>query len=393
MEILLKFKYMRTQKDKTVLKHIGVLIVITAMVLSFVSCDKDEDYGIPRITNVRLTDPAQANVPLSEGELGQMVVIQGENLGSAQQVFFNSEEAFVLPTMITDRNIIVNVPSAFPLEITDQIRVITKGGEATYNFMINIPKPLAQRLPLEWVPEGQQLTILGSYFYNVESVSFTGGATTTNFTVENPETLHVIVPADAQSGPVTITAVAGSGTTRQWFRDNRGMMVDFSAEYPLCWGGDAYVVNASNIPANVPVKPISGNFFYIKKDFPDGSWWIQETVIAYCGGVTVTGAKSDYAVAFEMWVGQKWDKNWLEFEMFGSGSTAPVYYEWRGYNEIGGEAKALENTGWITVHIPLSNMQALTGNTFRLGRLGSFKAQHAATVEMAFDNLRLVPLK
>lgn len=383
---------MRHQKDITILKDIGVLLILTAMVLSFVSCEKDEDYGVPRITNVRVTDPAQANVPLSEGALGQMVVIQGENLASTYKVYFNSEEAFVLPTMITDRNIIVSIPSAFPIEITDQIRVVTKGGEATFGFPVNIPGPVIERIPLEWVPEGQPLTIQGAYFYNVESITFTGGVIVNTFTIVNPETLQVVVPPDVEPGPVTITAVAGTATSRQWFRDNRGLMVDFSAQYPICWGGDAFVVNASSIPASVPVKPINGNFYYIKQDYPAGSWWIQETVIAYCGDVTVTGAKSDYAIAFEMWVGEKWDKNWLEFEMFGSGSTAPVYYEWKGYNELGGEAKALEKTGWITVHIPLSNIAALSGNTFRLGRLGSFKAEQAATIEFAFDNLRLVPL-
>jgi hypothetical protein len=365
-----------------------VFTIISASSFILTSCESEEDFGTPRITSIRTTNPETANSGINQGNLGQMVVIQGENLESTQKVMFNNVEAFVNPAYVTNTNIILRVPSEFPSEINDMLTVVTKGGEATYNFPIDIPAPEAVDFPLEWVPEGGILTIKGQFFYNIESIEFTGGTSTTTFTVVNPQTIEVVVPADASSGPVQVHAVAGTGTTKAWFRDNRNMMVDFDA-YPICWGGDAFVVNASDIPSHVPVEPINGNFYYIKQDYAAQSWWIQETVVAYCGDITVPAPKSNYALAFEMWVGEKWDKNWFEIEMIGD---ATIYYEWRGYEVLGGDSKTLEDTGWFTVKIPLENMTALTGNTLKMGRFGSYKAQHEDTIEFAFDNFRFVPL-
>jgi hypothetical protein len=381
---------MKSMKNKTAYSQLRlglITLMLTGLVLTMPSCDKEEDYGVPQITNVRVTDPAQANVSLTEGALGQMVVIQGNNLKSTQQVFFNNLESFVNPSLVTDNNIIVRIPGDFPTEITNTIKVVTLGGETSYDFRVDIPLPVANDFPLEYVPEGGTLVIRGLYFYNVESIEFAGDVTTTNFVVDNPQQISVSVPAGAQSGPVKVHAVAGTATSKAHFRDNRNMMVNFD-DKPICWGGDAFVVNADNIPAHVPVTPISGNFYYLKQDYAAGSWWIQETVIAYCGDIAIAPPKSDWMLAFEMWVGDVWDANWFEIEMIGSST---IYYEWRGYNTLGGEAKKLSNTGWMTVKIPIADMTALSGDTFKLSRWGSYKAQNADTFEFAFDNFRFVP--
>lgn len=367
------------------------LIISVAFVVafSFSSCEKEETYGTPRITNVRLPDPETAGQSLAGGNLGQMIVIQGENLSSTQQVMFNNIEAFFNPTLVTDNNIIVTIPGAFPSEINDLITVTTAGGVATYGFAINIPSPIAEKLPLEWVSEGGILTIMGSYFYNVESVEFTGGVSTTSFTVVSPEKIEVVVPPDAAEGPVKVHAVAGTGTTREWFRDSRYMMIDYM-EHPVCWGGEGHVIDVTDMPAGMPVDPVNGNFLYVKNSYGDGSWWIQETVAAYCGDLEVTGLKSDWALTFEMWVGEAWDSNWFEIIMIGDGNAAE--FDWLGFETLGGEDKVLKDTGWMTVKIPLSAMGSLSGSNFKLDRFGSYKAEFEDTIEFAFDNFRFSPL-
>lgn len=381
-------KFMHQYK-KSILQ-IGVFSLILLVIpLVFTACEKDEDYGTPRITNVRLPDPEMANQPLTGGNLGQMIVIQGENLLSTQHVFFNNVEAFFNPALVTDNNIIVTIPDDFPTEINNLITVITRGGQATFEFPIDIPSPIATSMPLEWVAEGGTLTIIGNYFYNVEGIEFTGGATTTAFTIVSPTRIEVVVPADAGVGPVTVHAVAGSGTTKAWFRDNRNMLIDYM-DHPVCWGGEGHVIDASDIPADVPVEPVNGNFLYVKQDYANDSWWIQETVAAYCGDVSVTGNKADFALAFEMWVGEAWDKNWFEIIMIGDESGGD--YEWRGWQTHGGEDQVLKDTGWMTIKIPLSAFANLSGSTFKLDRFGSYKAQFEDSIEFAFDNFRLVPI-
>jgi hypothetical protein len=367
-------------------KYSGHLMLLAIALLAGVlnSCDKEEDYGIPEITNIRVTDPDLADVTLTEAGLGRMIVIQGRNLASVTNIFFNDVEAFFIPTLVTNSNIIVTIPNEFPSEITNKIRVITLGGETSYDFVINIPAPVINNFPLEWVNEGEVLTIRGQYFHSIESVVFTGGAEGTVANV-SPNILQVVVPAGAESGPVTVTALAGSGVSKAWFRDNRNMYIDFM-ENGLCWGGDANIIDAANIPAGVPVQPINGNFFYIKKDFAAGTWWIQETVLAYCGGLWVAGEPDKLALAFEMWVGEKWDKNWFEIIMEPGWKT----WDWHGYITHGGDEEALSRTGWMTVKIPLSDM-GVTGESFQYQWL-SFKAQQETTLEVAFDNIRIVPI-
>jgi hypothetical protein len=369
----------------TRLMSIFLLVAFAGSSLFFTSCEKEEDYGTPRITNIRTTNPDASNVKLDDGNMGQMVVIQGENLASTQRVIFNNVEAFVNPAYVTNTNIILRIPNDFPTEINDRILLVTLGGEATYNFKVNIPAPAPVDFPLEWVNEGDVLVIRGAYFYNIESIEFPGGVTTTAFTVVNPQRIEVVVPADVLQGPVKVRGVAGTGTTKAWFRDKRYMLIDYG-EYWNCWGGEGHVVDAKNIPANVPVKPINGNFLYVKKDYVADSWWIQETVAAYCQNVSVPAPKSNWAFTFEMWVGEKWDKNWFEI-IFTSGS-----YDWHGYEKLGGAAKSLERTGWMTVKIPLADIPNLTGDSFKLDRFGSFKAQKAMKAEFAFDNFRFTPL-
>ena len=361
-----------------------LLLLLLAVMACFFSCEKEEDYGIPEITNIRVTDPELADVSLSEGNLGQMIVIQGRNLGSVMHIFFNDIEAFFIPTLVTDNNIIVTIPNDFPTEISNKITVVTMGGEAVYNFTINIPAPVVNDFPLEWVNEGDVLTIRGQYFHNIESVVFTGGAEGTIVNV-SPTEIEITVPAGAETGPVTVNAVAGSGVSRAWFRDNRNMFIDFG-EHFLCWGGNNYVVDAGNIPANITVVPINGNFYYIKKDYAGGTWWIEETVLAYCGDLWVNGDPSGLALAFEMWVGEKWDKNWFEIIVEPGWTT----WNWHGYETHGGDDKSLSRTGWMTVKIPLSDM-GVTGNSFQYQWM-SFKAEQDCTIEFAFDNIRIVPL-
>ena len=361
-----------------------LLAMMTAMACVISSCEKDPDHGIPEITNIRVTDPDLADVSLTEGNMGQMIVIQGKNLGSVIEIYFNNVEAFFIPTLVTDNNIIVSIPNDFPSEITNQIRVVTLGGEANYDFTINIPAPVVRDFPLEWVNVGDVLTIRGQYFYNIESVVFTGG---TEGTIANvtPNAMQVIVPEGAEGGPVTVNAIAGSGVSKAWFRDNRNMFIDFGENF-LCWGGNDYVVDANNIPANVPVEPINGNFYYIKKDYAGGTWWIQETVLAYCGGLWVSGDPAKLALAFEMWVGEKWDKNWFEIIV----EPGWTMWDWRGWETHGGDDKSLSRTGWMTVKIPLADM-GLSGDSFQYQWM-SFKAEQECTIEFAFDNIRIVPI-
>lgn len=360
----------------------GLPLLLFFGLLLFNSCEKEEDYGQPRITNIRITDPAKADSSLSGGDLGQLIVIQGENLGSVQHIYFNTEEASFNPTYVTNTNIIVPIPSEFPSEINDQVTVETKGGTATYEFAVDIPSPLISGTKTHYVPDGEEMVIDGNYFYNVESVIFPDNKEATIVSQE-PEKLTVIVPEGAGVGKIKVNAVAGEAESDFIFRDTTMVFVNFD-NYPICWGGGDYVVNPDTLTGDFPVEPISGNFYYLKNDYAAQTWWIEETVIAYCGGGYQVDNIADYVLRFEMWVGEEWNSNWFEIGMIEAG-----LYDWKGYE--GTEEGSLKNTGWMTVDVSLSNW-SFPSKTVNLERFGSYKAEVDATFEFAFDNFRLAKI-
>ena len=126
---------------KTTGRYCLILLLLGVIMPLNNACEKEEDYGIPKITGVRTTDPALANVQVDTAGLGQLIVIQGQNLASTQQIFFNSEEAFVNPIYVTDVNVIVRVPSGFPSMVNDTLRLITLGGETDF-FSLLQSQPL-----------------------------------------------------------------------------------------------------------------------------------------------------------------------------------------------------------------------------------------------------------
>lgn len=358
-----------------------VVVLVSMAGYMITSCEQEDEYGTPVVTKVRIVAKDSA---ITEGQLGQMIVIQGRNLSSTMHIYFNNVEAFFMPTYVTDKNIIVTIPGEFPTEINNKITIVTKGGQTTYDFPVLIPPPIADTIPLEYVPDGEILQIKGRYFVNLEKVVFPGDIEGTIVSYTD-KLINVKVPQGAQPGRIKVYAVAGMDSTDSWFRDNRNVFVNFD-DKPICWGGDAYVQDPETLPSDFPVKPISGKFYYMKNDYGDNQWWIQESVIAYCGDLQVEGNPADYDLRFEMWVGNtKFDKNWFEVGMAGVG-----FIEWKPYTSDFGSI-VYEKTGWITVSIPLDKWPGIAGNPFKLDRFGSWKSQVAMTFDFAFDNFRIVP--
>ena len=102
-------------------------------VLLGISCKKNDGpgYGVPTITRVTATLDSTG---IDSGSLAQWVTIFGANLSSAQSVSFN-DQAVVYKTMYaSDTSITVQIPRVIPQNITNTVKVVTKGGTATYNF-------------------------------------------------------------------------------------------------------------------------------------------------------------------------------------------------------------------------------------------------------------------
>ena len=80
--------------------------------LTLTACsDDDKEGGQPVIERVRLTDPEKADSAFTVGRLGQMILIEGHNLGHALNIYINNQDCYFNANYNTDTHIIMTIPS------------------------------------------------------------------------------------------------------------------------------------------------------------------------------------------------------------------------------------------------------------------------------------------
>lgn len=162
--------------------YVLALLAITSIVLTACS-DDDNGGGQPVIENIRVTDPTLADSTFTQATPGKMIVIQGRNLGGCQELYINDQKVAFNPNMNTNHSIITTIPTeeegnfkltALHPELASEIRVVTKGGVATYCFKVLAPVPSVERIAGRYPrKEGDKLTVYGQNFLDVERVYFT----------------------------------------------------------------------------------------------------------------------------------------------------------------------------------------------------------------------------
>lgn len=159
--------------------------------ICFTACsDDDENSGTPVITGVTTTTPGDDY--FTEADRGQMIVIEGQNLGGCKEVYINDQSVYLNPTLATSTHIIVTIPTDLKLCAEDQslrgeIRVVTTHGEAAYTFHIIAPEQWMTEYIVDRTADadgsmvavpGGNITIKGKNFYDLERVFLTTDTTT-----------------------------------------------------------------------------------------------------------------------------------------------------------------------------------------------------------------------
>tara|TARA_R110002020_G_scaffold276134_4_gene491416 strand:+ start:656 stop:1876 length:1221 start_codon:yes stop_codon:yes gene_type:complete len=266
------------------------------MVLVLGAC-KDEDeisVGPPMIERVRSTDPTAADSAFTSATLGSTLAILGNNFLGTQQVYLNDYPLGVNTAYVTNSAVIVTVGDSVPTVATDPnvsntLRLVNKAGEAVMEFQTLPPAPQILQVKNQYVKAGDDLTLLGRYFYFVDTVYFPGedvfvtsGFTTnaagSSLTVKVPENIDY---SEGQSIRV-VTKSGGSATNRntQIFA-GKGMVADFDTngalEWPWSWG---WGISGDMIQSSQPgITSLDGNFGGMNQAFPASYGWNNDKVI------------------------------------------------------------------------------------------------------------------
>lgn len=387
------------------------LLLLLAFVFSCTEEIKGPDVlaekdGAGVIKYVRVTDPAVSDSLLVGAFLGSLVAIVGDNLGDTRELWFNDQQALLNPTYITDKSIIVNVPTSVPAVVTDEIKLIfSDGSELTYPFKINVPAPEITGTKNEFVPDGETFIIQGDFFFEPLSVVFPGELEASVVSIDKTE-LQVTVPEGASPGPIKVTTNFGTQTSPFFFRDDRNTLLDFDNFVHETWTAR---IGSSEVPG---VSPISGSFAYFESE-SHGAWqWVNEMTMQYWaprgkGDVPISnGLVNDLVFKMEVNVPVEWSDVRMEIffspsaEDHGRDVPSTAMAWWQPWKE-----GPYTTDGWITLEIPLSDFvynkdDSDDNPTAKLESVSDLSnitimlfgpAEGSHPILIAFDNLRVVP--
>ncbi len=385
-------------------KYIFNIVIILLTVASFSACSDDDDKGgsggTPVVRYVRPCDVEISDSLLSGAYLGERITIIGENLRGVNKIYFNDQRAQLNPNFVTDNAIILSIPSGIPGEKQDLIKLYTNNDSCYYTFETKVPAPSPRSMTFEYVADGDIAYIQGLYFIHEDAnplkVTFTGGleGEVISYDINN---IAVKVPEGAQSGPVNITSVYGTGKSYFDFRDERNIFLDFDTTYPdggynHGWHGSKAGFSSENgvngqyviltgevtVDATGAVK-VSDDFFCFDR------WSYRETDKDFFDA----GNLDKYALKFEVNV-KDWSAGalqviftgpsevWMNWQETSNGGNANETWKWdetypRALWMPWTETGTYSSDGWITVTIPMSECKyGLNGATGKANTSGHY---------------------
>jgi hypothetical protein len=392
------------------------LCVAMICVLTQAGCKK-ENSGAPQITRIRAIAPAPNDSVLVKAAPGQVIVIQGANLATTSQVFFNGYPASFNSALLSDQNIVVTVPADMPFATLPQdklntIRIVTNYGELVYQFPIEPPAPIIMAMSNEYARAGEPIALAGNYLFYIDKVIFPGNIEVTNTQANNSGTLmELVMPAGVtQSGPLKIVNRYGTTTSRVLYNDTTtGMLCNFDNVNTLNnWANATLSNNSTDFPGN---KGTFVRFNFTDIPANDFVWYGGgrsincEVALPWVPVANIDEPLDNFALKFELYTKVPWTGGSLFILKDYSWNYLARYEPWT--------AGSINSNGWKTVVIPLtqfktkangkdgtgspaSNLKTLVGNA-GTGGVNMFiindNASVLAAIDIAIDNIRVIKVK
>ncbi len=396
----------------------SMLILVTILTgFFFQSCEKQDEMAMPEVIYVRKTDPAKSDSLVAHAFMGDNIAIIGKNLGNVDEIWFNDQKANLNPNLVTSTSIIVQVPEIIPATVTNKMTLINsdKVKKLEYEFGVDVPAPLVDRMVCEYVADGETAVIKGNYFVDDPAlplaVLFPGNVAGTIVSSTITE-IQVTVPAGVGPGQVQVKTLYGTTRSRFFFRDDRNIILNFD-DLTAAGGWRSGVIGNSN------PEPVDGNYVRFSGAMAGGagSTWNEDAFSFNLWPLAnerpdipvYTGDIKDGLIKFEVNVLAAWQSSALQMIFTPYTTTATNGYIadgtyprglWSPWKETG----TYQTDGWITVSFPLSDFiytfdgaecankltaDMISGLTFFVWNGGV--AGTDCNPHICIDNIRVVP--
>jgi len=402
---------------------ISVLLVVLCAGLILPACNDNPDAyvttaGKPKVDYIRIPDVLVSDSLLTHAFMGTTIALMGENLTSVKEVWFNDQKAILNISLITSTTLIVPVTNVIPTVVTNKIYLISGSGDTVkVNFTVDVPAPVLLSMKCEQVADGQIATINGDYFLTDPNIPleviFPGNIKATNIISIAKTQIQVEVPAGSQRGQINVKSLYGNGRSNFWFRDNRGMILDW--DNTNASGGWR-----SGVIANTNPTGINGNYVRFTGDLKGakGTSWNEDgfsfnlwgTANGRPSGDLFSTPPSTSVLKFEVNVDKAWSSCALQmiFTPWGTSGTNSYIGDatvprglWIPWKATG----TFKTDGWITVTIPLTDfVYNATGTKIDMASPGNFGGLTFfvysggvdgtdCSPDICIDNIRVVPAK
>jgi hypothetical protein len=409
---------------KSLTKIVFPVVALAALAL-LPACNDNPDAfeltdGVPVVHYVRIPDAVSADSLITSAFMGKTIALVGENLTSVKEIWFNDQKTVINTSLITPTALITSVPTVIPKVVTNKMYLITQNSDTVkVDFKVDVPAPLVSNMKCEFAADGEVAVIRGNYFLSVAdsenpNVIFTPNIKATEIVSYSLNEIQVKVPAGAQPGPVSVESRYGTTRSKFWFRDNRGMILDWD-NLNANGGWRSGVTSDSD-----PVAGITGKYVRFKGAMtadPSATW--NEDAFSFNLWGTSNGrpegdlfsiAPADAVIKFEINVTQAWKAGALQM-IFTPWSTANtnnylgdaitprgLWIPWKATGSY-------TTDGWETITLPIKDFKydkegvgldlASAGNwgglTFFLWHGGDQAKGEDCNPEICIDNIRVVP--
>ena len=342
-------------------KYLGpVLLLIALFSLNLVSCQDDEE-PMPTVTNIRVVEKDSSIVA---GEFGLPIAIQGNNLASVVEVWFNDVQAELNPVYVTNTNILIFVADDGPTAVTNTITLVTgSGNRITADFQTILPPPQIWQLYNEFAKPGTENIVIGQYFFDIKKVLV--GDQEVQVLAKSDNAIQFVMPPSV--GVDRVTVVGAGGTTVSAFRmhETEGNMVNFDIPATgwgsdVCWG-DAERVN----PEDSEIEPVAGRYTRIKQTDLAATGYQGDWVVATCWfdfGLEVAPA-AEKIFRFEAYVGEPWKAGRYNINI-GTETGETFRYEWKPWDAEGLRESGIKTNGWMTFAVPASSFRKFANDAY-----------------------------
>lgn len=261
----------------------GLYIALAACsMIGFTACEDEPDKyeisgGKPTIRYIRPVNVESADSILTGAYMDNNICIVGENLRSITKMFFNDQEAKLIPSLITDNTMIVTVPGDIPGEVFNKIFMINNSNDTTtYDFKVLVPGPNINSMSNEWAKGGEQATIYGNYFVDDPNTPLSLSISGKKIDIEafNISTITFTVPEGLEEGPVEVTTVYGKKKARFNYHDTRGMLFDdWDNGWPDDYANGQFKHGWHGARISNDEYSLDGYYLLLGDvDFTDGAW-------------------------------------------------------------------------------------------------------------------------